>query len=80
MFRISRRLLVSAASLLAVVFCFAPLAHAQTVTYKPYIQPGNHGPFGPSDQMVIAWQTNESSPNTSAYSADLAKPPLTTAT
>jgi uncharacterized repeat protein (TIGR01451 family) len=40
---------------------------AQQITYTPYIQPGDNGPFGPADQMVIAWQTNESAPHASAY-------------
>jgi uncharacterized repeat protein (TIGR01451 family) len=35
---------------------------AQQVTYFPYIQPGDNGPFGAADQMVIAWQTNETTP------------------
>src|SRR5215475_9716663 len=41
---------------------------AQMVTYLPYIQPGDNGPFGSKDQMVVTWQTNESFPVTSAYS------------
>jgi hypothetical protein len=48
----------------------APAAFSQTVTYKPYIQPGDNGSFGASDQMVVAWQTSEGSPNTSAYSVE----------
>jgi hypothetical protein len=48
----------------------APAAFSQTVTYKPYIQPGDNGPFGASDQIVVAWQTSEGSPNTSAYSVE----------
>src|SRR5579871_4030497 len=40
---------------------------AQQVTYPPYIQPGDNGPFGSSDQMVIAWQTNETSPHAASY-------------
>jgi uncharacterized repeat protein (TIGR01451 family) len=46
---------------------------AQMVTYLPYIQPGDNGPFGPKDQMVVTWQTNESSPVTSAYSVQFGK-------
>jgi hypothetical protein len=52
---------------------FAPAAFSQVVTYKPYIQPGDNGPFGAKDQMVIAWQTNEASPNASAYSVEFGK-------
>ena len=66
----SPRFLVCAAFLLAVGVCLAPLAQAQNVSYKPYIQPGDNGPFGSRDQMVIAWQTDEASPNTAAYSVD----------
>src|SRR5262249_57560581 len=47
----------------------APL-WAQTVTYLPYIQPGDNGPFGPKDQMVVTWQTDETVPVTSAYSVE----------
>lgn len=46
----------------------APSSFAQaTVTYFPYIQLGDNGQFGPTDQVVIAWQTNETSPNPSNY-------------
>jgi uncharacterized repeat protein (TIGR01451 family) len=41
---------------------FIQLASGQQVTFSPYIQPGDNGPFGTSDQMVIAWQTNETTP------------------
>jgi len=47
-----------------------PLAAAQTVTYKPYIELGDAGSFGPSDQMVVAWQTGEASPNPAAYKVE----------
>jgi hypothetical protein len=40
------------------------------VTYKPYIQPGDNGSFGAKDQILVAWQTNEASPNASAYSVE----------
>lgn len=43
------------------------------VTYKPYVQPGGEGSFGPHDQMVIAWQTDESAPS-SAYSVEFEGP------
>src|SRR5260221_11997819 len=48
----------------------APAAFSQTVTYKPYIQPGDNGSFGASDQMVGAWQTSGASPNPSADSVE----------
>ena len=49
---------------------FAPVAAAQNVTYKPYIELGDAGAFGPSDQMVVAWQTDESSPNPAGYTVE----------
>ncbi|HUO35352.1 MAG TPA: metallophosphoesterase [Candidatus Acidoferrum sp.] len=54
---------------LAMVFAFAlaPAAFGQQVTFQPYIQLGDNGTFGPADQIVIAWQTNETSPNASVY-------------
>src|SRR5712692_3738394 len=54
---------VPAAALLMIL---ASAAYAQNVTFKPYIQPGDSGPFGPADQMVIAWQTDETAPHASA--------------
>ena len=48
----------------------APAAFGQQVTFAPYIQLGDNGPFGPTDQIVIAWQTDESAPNTSAYKVE----------
>ena len=47
----------------------------QQVTFQPYIQPGDAPGFGPNDQMVIALQTDESSPNTSAYVIEWATDP-----
>src|SRR5215472_16002282 len=60
---------VSWCVLLAVVVAvsFASRASAQNVTYKPYIELGDAGSFGPSDQMVVAWQTDEKTPNPAAY-------------
>jgi len=49
----------------------APIALAQQVSFAPYIQLGDNGTFGPTEQMVIAWQTNESAPNTSAYKVEV---------
>ena len=48
----------------------APAVAAQKVTYKPYIALGDAGPFTTSDQMVVAWQTDESMPNPSAYTVE----------
>jgi uncharacterized repeat protein (TIGR01451 family) len=48
----------------------APAAFAQQVTFAPYLQLGDNGPFGPTDQIVIAWQTNESSPKAAAYKVE----------
>ena len=36
---------------------------AVQVTYLPYLQPGHTSKFGPTDKMIIAWQTNETAPN-----------------
>ncbi len=58
---------------LVVAFSLAPRAAGQNVTYKPYIQPGDNGPFGAQDQMVIAWQTDEASPNPSAFTVQFGK-------
>src|SRR5260370_21621519 len=52
---------------LVVVFSLAPRGAGQNVTYKPYIQPGDNGPFGTQDQMVIAWQTHEAAPHPAAF-------------
>ena len=51
------RTLVTLASITVVQF-----ASGQQVTYFPYIQLGDNGPLGPTDQIVIAWQTNETTP------------------
>jgi Calcineurin-like phosphoesterase/Purple acid Phosphatase, N-terminal domain len=65
------RVLLLAAMLVGVV-AWGPAALAQ-ITYKPYVQPGDNGAFGAKDQMVVAWQTSEASPNTSAYSVEFGK-------
>jgi uncharacterized repeat protein (TIGR01451 family) len=62
----SRRLALTA----VVCICLAPALFGQQVTFFPYIQLGDNGPFGPSDQIVIAWQTNEVAPNPSAYKVE----------
>ena len=51
----------------------APPGMAQEVTYKPYIELGDAGSFGVSDQIVVTWQTNESSPTASRYSVEFGK-------
>jgi len=43
---------------------------ALQVTYSPYLQPGDNGPFGALDQIAIAWQTDEGTPNAGAYRVD----------
>src|SRR6202011_3240086 len=49
----------------------APAAFSQQVTFAPYIQLGDNGPFGPTDQIVLAWQTDEASPEASAYKVEI---------
>ncbi len=46
------------------------------ILYKPYIEPGDASRFGLKDQMVIAWQTNEQLPHSSAYSVQFGKDKL----
>jgi hypothetical protein len=48
----------------------SPAVFGQQVTFAPYLQLGDNGPFGPTDQIVIAWQTDEASPKTSAYKVE----------
>src|SRR6266481_4875617 len=70
MFRKLHRVPFFAAAFLATAALISPAAFSQTVTYKPYIQPGDNGPFGAKDQIVVAWQTNEASPKASGYSVE----------
>ena len=70
MVRKLHRVVFFAAAFLASAALISPAAFSQTVTYKPYIQPGDNGPFGAKDQIVVAWQTNEASPKASAYSVE----------
>jgi hypothetical protein len=58
---------------LALTACVvvAHAAFSQQVTFFPYLQPGDNGTFGASDQIVIAWQTDETAPNASAYKVEL---------
>ncbi|MDB6104454.1 MAG: hypothetical protein JWO52_4453 [Gammaproteobacteria bacterium] len=58
-------------ALIAIGTVFAPAAFSQQVTFAPYIQLGDNGPFGPTDQIVIAWQTDEASPKVSAYNVEI---------
>src|SRR6202035_4110311 len=59
------------ALVIALSVAFAPAVFGQQLTFAPYLQLGDNGPFGPTDQIVIAWQTDESSPKTSAYKVEL---------
>lgn len=52
---------------IAVSAACAPAASGQHVTFLPYLQLGDNGLLRPMDQIVIAWQTDESSPNASGY-------------
>jgi uncharacterized repeat protein (TIGR01451 family) len=47
---------------MATVFSVGLRPVVTTVTFQPYIMPGDNGPFGHADQMVIAWQTDEIAP------------------
>ena len=49
---------------------FVPAVLGQNVTFAPYIQLGDNGAFGPSDQIVVAWQTDETSPKPSAFKVE----------
>src|SRR5215831_2421090 len=53
-------------AVLLLLLCAVPVG-AQTVTFRPYIQPGDNGPFGPTDQMLVVWQTDEANPTPGAY-------------
>ena len=48
----------------------SPAVFGQQVTFAPYLQLGDNGPFGPTDQIVVAWQTDEASPKASAYKVE----------
>ncbi|HXY25496.1 MAG TPA: metallophosphoesterase [Candidatus Acidoferrum sp.] len=56
-----------------LALAFAPAVFSQQVTYAPYIQLGDNGAFGPTDQIVVAWQTNETAPNASAYKVEFGR-------
>ena len=61
--------LLRALTLVAGV-ALAPSVFGQQVTFSPYIQLGDNGTFGPADQIVIAWQTDEAAPKASAYKVE----------
>ena len=48
----------------------ASTAFSQHVTFAPYLQLGDNGPLGPTDQIVIGWQTDEVSPKATAYKVE----------
>jgi hypothetical protein len=56
-----------------VAVAFASAVFAQQVTFAPYIQLGDNGPFHATDQIVIAWQTDETSPGAYLYKVELQK-------
>ena len=63
---------LSSFAVLAFLICaaFTPAAFGQEVTFLPYLQLGANGTLGPADQVVIAWQTNETVPNPSVYKVE----------
>jgi uncharacterized repeat protein (TIGR01451 family) len=65
---ITRSALFRSAALFAAVS--SAMLSAQQVTYAPYLQLGDNGTFGATDQVIVAWQTDETSPNPSAYKVD----------
>ena len=62
-----------ALALLIILACSAAPVTAQVVSYLPYIEPGDNGPFGAKDQMIVTWQTNESNPVPGAYEVEFGK-------
>ena len=66
-------LLMLAAALPGAQAAHAAAQATPTVVYQPYIQPGDAGPLGASDQMVVAWQTDEAAPSASAYTVSFGK-------
>src|SRR5712671_2459872 len=68
---ITKRTLFIATSSIALAMSLGLLTTSlkgQSTTYLPYIQPGDSAGFGPNDQMIVAWQTNESAAHPTAYS------------
>jgi hypothetical protein len=64
---IRRALALASVSFAALTAASAAVAAGATVTYAPYIQPGDAGPLRERDQIVVTWQTNEAAPNPAAY-------------
>ena len=62
------------ASCWVALLWFSCVCAVAQVTYKPYIQLGDMGGFGATDQKVIAWQTAETAPNP-AYHVEFGKTP-----
>jgi uncharacterized repeat protein (TIGR01451 family) len=48
----------------------AAVLNGQTLQYEPYIQPGDNGPLGPTDQIVVAWRTSEKTANATGYTVN----------
>jgi hypothetical protein len=48
-------------------------AGAPTITYKPYVEPGDASRLGDRDQLVIAWQTDEAMPGPGAFTVDFGR-------
>jgi uncharacterized repeat protein (TIGR01451 family) len=70
-----RRHIIVAASTACLASAMSAATLAQTVSFRPYIQPGDNGPFGPKDQMVVAWQTDETLANPDAYTVQYGRSP-----
>jgi hypothetical protein len=58
-----RRSAVFRATGLFAAISLGAMLPAQHVTFAPYIQLGDNGPLGATDQVVVAWQTDEPTPN-----------------
>jgi len=64
------RFAVFRAAALQATISFGVTLFAQQVTYAPYLQLGDNGPLGATEQVVVAWQTDETVPNATAYKVD----------
>jgi len=64
------RLWLAGSGSTGLIVFFATTVFASNITFSPYVQPGDNGSFGERDQMVIAWQSDETAPNASAYSVE----------
>jgi uncharacterized repeat protein (TIGR01451 family) len=65
-----RRFAVFRAAGFLAAISFGSMLSAQHVTYAPYIQLGDNGPLGATDQVVVAWQTDEFTPSASSFSVE----------